>query len=73
MITEFAKLIKAEEMGVTVEIKMNGVEVYGVATPIGNNAVKVYYGKDDGSDDKIISAEEFNKNWQVTGSLLEVE
>ena len=72
MRTEFTKLTNGEEMGAsTVEIKMRGTNTYGVAVSTDDDRVAVYYGNDDGSDDKIISVEEFNKNWQVTSILFE--
>lgn len=72
MITEFTKLTNAEEMGAsTVEIKMRGTNIYGVAVSTDDDRVAVYYGNDDGSDDKIINAEEFNVNWQVVNILFE--
>lgn len=72
MRTEFIKLTNAEELGAsTVEIKMRGTNIYGVAVSTDDDRVAVYYGKDDGSDDKIISAEEFNANWQVVNILFE--
>lgn len=71
MITEFIKLTNAEVMGATtVEIKMRGTNTYGVAVSTDDDRVAVYYGNDDGSDDKIISAEEFNANWRVTSIFL---
>lgn len=75
MITEFIKLTNAEVMGATtVEIKMRGTNTYGVAASIyDEKKVAVYYGNDDGSDDKIISAEEFNTNWKVVTILFEEE
>lgn len=74
MITEFTKLQNAEMMGATtVEIKMRGTNMYGVASSVSIDRVAVYYGNDDGSDDKIISAEEFNINWQVTSIFFEEE
>lgn len=72
MRTEFTKLTNAEEMGAsTVEIKMRGTNIYGVAVSTDDDRVAVYYGNDDGSDDKIINAEEFNVNWQVVNILFE--
>ena len=74
MRTEFAKLTNGEEMGAsTVEIKMRGTNMYGVAVSTDDDRVAVYYGNDDGSDDKIISAEEFNTNWQVINIFFEEE
>ena len=74
MRTEFTKLTNAEEIGASiVEIKMRDANTYGVASSVGIDRVAVYYGNDDGSDDKIISAEEFNTNWQVTSIFFEEE
>lgn len=74
MRTEFTKLTNAEAMGATtVEIKMRGTNIYGAAVSTDDDRVAVYYGNDDGSDDKIISAEEFNTNWKVVTILFEEE
>lgn len=74
MRTEFTKLTSAEQIGASiVEIKMRGTNMYGVASSVNDDRVNVCYGNDDGSDDKIISAEEFNANWQVTSIFFEEE
>lgn len=74
MITEFTKLTNAEKIGASiVEIKMRGTNMYGVASSVNDDRVAVFYGNDDGSDDKIISAEEFNTNWQVISIFFEEE
>ena len=73
MITEFTKLTNAEEMGATIiEVKMKGTDIYGAAIGLCNDKkVQVCYGNNDGSDDKIISADEFNANWQVVSIFFE--
>lgn len=74
MRTEFTKLTSAEKIGASiVEIKMRDTNMYGVASSVNDDRVAVYYGNDDGSDDKIISTEEFNANWQVTSIFFEEE
>lgn len=70
--TEFEKLKLGELMGAeTVEVRLRGTDMYGVATVFTSSLAAVYYGADDGSDDSVIGAEEFNKKWQITSIFIE--
>ena len=65
MMTEFEKLIEQEKTreNVFVTRKSDGEE--GVASVNLYNQVAVYIGADDGSDDVVISREQFNKEYFV--------
>ena len=66
--TEYQKLLDAEqhpEMGdVAITERETGQE--GTACTYGN-LVRVFYGAEDGSDDKAISIDQFNRQFMVTG------
>lgn len=66
--TEYAKLILAEQTCHTIEIreKANGKE--GVANSCADG-VELFYGADDGSDDKVVSVEEFNRDFEITAVI----
>lgn len=38
---------------------------YGVALPTTDGNIKVFYGKDDGSDDRILTEEQFNIEFEI--------
>jgi len=59
---EYEKLIYNEFM--VVEIRERSTGKTGVANTY-RAGVAVYYGLDDGSDDKVISREEFNREFEV--------
>lgn len=63
--TEYEKLVLAENYCHTIEIqeKMTGKEGVANTTP---NGVAVFYGADDGSDDKVISPEDFSRDFEIT-------
>lgn len=64
-ITNYELLRIAEAMGFsTVEIVEKSTGKSGVANS-SLNAVAVFYGADDGSDDKTISPEDFNRDFEI--------
>jgi len=63
--TEYAKLILAEQTCHTIEIREKATGKKGVANSC-EDGVELFYGADDGSDDKIISAEDFNRDFEIT-------
>jgi hypothetical protein len=63
--TEYAKLILAEQTCHTIEIQEKATGKKGVANSC-EDGVELFYGADDGSDDKIISAEDFNRDFEIT-------
>ena len=80
MKTEYEKLKWGEESGAT-DIEIALLDKYkqvpqdkfyhGVACSITNsNFVRVFYGSEDGSDDKIISPNVFNKKFKVTNIIF---
>lgn len=62
-------LIEAEETAHTIEIReiLTGQE--GVANTC-EQGIAVFYGNRDGSDDAIISAEEFDRRFEITAILV---
>ena len=66
--TEYEKLVEAEKTCHTIEIREKATGKEGVA---GTNldGVAVFYGASDGSDDKTISAEEFNECFEITAMI----
>lgn len=63
--TEYEKLVAAEQTCHTIEIREKATGKTGVAntTPDG---VAVFYGADDGSDDKVVSVDDFNRDFEIT-------
>ena len=50
---------------------LNNKHYQGCACTSENKQVWVFYGCENGEDDKIISPDEFNKNWVITNILFE--
>ena len=79
--SEYQKLLIAEAMeATTIEIVkrdkmgfpiLNNKHYQGCACTSENKQVWVFYGCENGEDDKIISPDEFNKNWVITNILFE--
>lgn len=67
--TAYQQLAEAEkESAHTIEIEEKATGKRGVAnTCVGG--VAVYYGDDDGSDDKVVSVTQFNKGFRITAVL----
>ena len=71
-ITEYEKLVEAEKTYETIEIIEPTTGKVGVANtaPMEEDTtimgVAVFYGADDGSDDKVISPEDFSRDFQIT-------
>ena len=63
--TEYAKLVLAEQSCHTIEIREKETGKEGVANSCAKG-VELYYGADDGSDDKIVDVETFNRNFEIT-------
>ncbi len=66
--TEYAKLVLAEQTCHTIEIREKATGKEGVANTCAEG-VELYYGADDGSDDKIVSIEVFNRNFEITAMI----
>ena len=64
----FEKLKELERKNVETVYAFNKeTNVEAVVNTTVKGMVALFYGNIDGSDDKIISEEEFNKNWVVEG------
>ena len=66
--TEYAKLILAEQTCHTIEIREKATDKEGVANTC-TDGVELFYGADDGSDDKIVTAEEFSRDFEITAMI----
>ena len=66
--TEYAKLVLAEQTCHTIEIREKTTGKEGVANTCAEG-VELYYGADDGSDDKVVSAEEFSRDFVITAMI----
>ena len=67
--TEYEKLIIAEQIAHTVEIVERSTGKTGVANSRAS-MVEVFYGADDGSDDKTVSPQIFNRKFRITVAIL---
>jgi len=66
--TEYAKLVLAEQTCRTIEIREKATGKEGVANSC-TDGVELFYGADDGSDDKVVSVEEFNRDFEITAII----
>ncbi len=61
-------LLEAEETAHTIEIREKRTGAGGVANSV-QNGIAVFYGALDGSDDAVISYDEFNERFEITAIL----
>ena len=66
--TEYAKLILAEQSCHTVEIREKATGKEGVANSCADG-VELFYGADDGSDDKTVSIDVFNSDFEIAAMI----
>ena len=66
--TEYEKLVLAEASCHTVEIREKATGKEGVANTCASG-VEVWYGADDGSDDKVVSPEDFSRDFEITARI----
>lgn len=66
--TPYSRLVLAEQTCHTIEVREIVTGKEGVANSDGDH-VAVFYGADDGSDDKVITAEEFNRDFEITATI----
>nr|MBQ4456963.1 hypothetical protein [Clostridia bacterium] len=66
--TEYEKLVLAEASCHTVEIREKATGKEGVANTCARG-VEVWYGADDGSDDKVVSPEDFSRDFEITARI----
>lgn len=67
--TEYEKLITVEQVAHTVEIAECLTGKTGVANTCAGG-VAVFYGAEDGSDDKIITPRTFSRQFKITAAIL---
>ena len=67
--TEYQKLIRAEQIAHTVEIMKMQTGKLGVANTC-SLGVAVFYGAIDGSDDTILTPQEFNQCFKITAAIM---
>lgn len=66
--TMYDQLCAAEQVCHTIEIEEIDSRKVGVANTVGG-MVAVFYGADDGSEDTIVTPEEFNRRFEITAKL----
>ena len=66
--TEYEKLVLAEASCHTIEIREKATGKEGVANTCADG-VEVWYGAEDGSDDKVITPEEFSRDFEITARI----
>lgn len=66
--TEYERLRKAEETCHTIEILEKATGKEGVASSC-PDGVALFYGADDGSDDKVVTAEQFSRDFEITAMI----
>ena len=73
--TAYNTLIAAEQTCHTIEIREKATGKTGVANTVRGDGesdadkVAVFYGSDDGSDDKVITAEAFDRDFEITATI----
>ena len=66
--TEYAKLVLAEQTCHTIEIKEKETGKEGVAYSCAAG-VELFYGAEDGSDDKVVDIDTFNRDFEITAMI----
>ena len=66
--TEYVKLVLAEATCHTIEIREKATGKEGVANTCAEG-VELYYGAEDGSDDKTVTPEEFSRDFEITAMI----
>lgn len=66
--SEYEKLVLAERTCHTIEIREKATGKEGVANTCADRAA-LFYGAEDGSDDKVVSADEFSRDFEITAML----
>ena len=66
--TEYAKLILAEQSCHTIEIREKATGKEGVANSCAAG-VELFYGAEDGSDDKVVDIDTFNRDFEITAMI----
>ena len=66
--TEYTKLLLAEQSCHTIEIREKATGKEGVANSCAKG-IELFYGADDGSDDKSVDIETFNRDFEITRTI----
>ena len=67
--TEYQRLIAAEAVAETVEIRERATGKAGVANSTRDGCVAVFYGNPDGSDDTVLSPGAFSGRFEITAII----
>ena len=65
----YQQLIEAEKTCHTIEIVETATGKTGVANTAEDGNVQVFYGAEDGSDDKTVTPEQFNDDFEITAMI----
>ena len=69
--TEYQRLIAAEAVAETIEIRERATGKTGVANSTRDGRVAVFYGNPDGSDDTVLTPEVFSERFGITAIINE--
>ena len=69
--TEYQRLIAAETIAETIEIRERATGKTGVANSTRDGRVAVFYGNPDGSDDTVLAPEAFSERFEITAIINE--
>ena len=69
--TEYQRLIAAEAVAETIEIRERATGKTGVANSTRDGRVAVFYGNPDGSDDTVLPPEVFSERFEITATINE--
>ena len=69
--TEYQRLIAAEAVAETIEIRERTTGKTGVANSTRDGRVAVFYGNPDGSDDTVLTPEVFSERFEITAIINE--
>lgn len=69
--TEYQRLIAAEAVAETIEIRERATGKTGVANSTRDGRVAVFYGNPDGSDDTVLTPEVFSERFEITATINE--
>ena len=69
--TEYQRLIAAEAVAETIEIRERATGKTGVANSTRDGRVAVFYGNPDGSDDTVLTPEVFSERFEITAIINE--
>ena len=65
---KYEKLVQAEKRCHSIEVREKATGKEGVANTC-EHGVQVFYGAYDGSDDKTVSPDEFNRDFEISAEI----